>query len=588
MPTDSRGDSLNFVRAGNATCLKSASQVSGIQPGDMVPLATNQPRMVVGAGGDLALMREVAGDSLAIRTESFDNAAWLKRDAGSGGFSPTVTADQAQAPDGGLTMDRVQLAATSATQTSTLEQLGACFTGLDAASVFIRGNASSGTTDLCVRTAAAAYSCTNCSFVSGSISRCTLPNVTAGAVGDLIIGNASAYNGGITRAAADVFLWGAQCDDTSNGMVTSYMPGTGASGGTRAVETPTLPLPLSGLTGFSMSADFTPNSYIFHAGGTAVPMAITDGTLGSTTSPSTYVWLYAATSGGRVAVDTLGVASSGAATIDLFYADLDAGSAFVGSAAFHDGAHLNEAQEGVQANPSGVPGVASVLGTPVFTQVRLGYVSSTLANGFSGIINHVCIDTDYTRCRPAPPTGTTIWLGDSTVDGTCSTPQNPPVQLSRLLGRTVVNAGVGGNTVDQCAARFESTYRHSGAHTLIWTCVVNSTAGGEAGATSAAKAEVVWGEAIDAGMRVMVTGIGPWANSSGWTSGEDTEGRNYNSKASDWILDAGQQFVSFDLLGTGSPLVLKAAFDSCGDKLHPGISGVALEAYLLFDAGVPL
>lgn len=581
VPTGSNGEPLTFTRTGGASCLKSTSQTAGIQPGDMVTVTTGQPRVVFGANGLLGLQQESAGDNTTWWSEGFDHAAlWSK--VGTGAAAPTVTADQAQGPDGGVIADRIQAAATSAAQVSTVEELGGCLTSTTvAASVFVRGTSGSGITDLCVRTAASTYTCTPCSFVATSITRCELPGVTTSTAGDIIIGNASLYNGGTVRSAADFSAVGAQCE-ASQGDVTSYMPAPGSADGTRGLEVADFPAALSGLVGFSMSASFVADSPAYHAGGTAVPMVLGDGTLGDTTAPSTYVWLYSAVTSGRAAVDTSGVAASGASSMDLFFASFDAGTP-INTTVFHTGSFLGECQEGLCAAVQGNPGIASTLGTPVFTRLILGRQSGAASNGFNGIINQVCLDRTSSRCQPAQPTGPTVWLGDSIIYGTGSIPQTPAVQLSRLAGHTIVGAGVGGNTTSQCASRWDSTYRGKYAK-VIWSCAINDIAGGATGATTAANAIAVFNEVRADGATLIATGVMPWDGSTGWTSGKDTEGLAYNSAIQADIVAHGGTYVTTASLGSGSPLTLLSQYDS-GDHIHPTVAGAGALATLVQAAG---
>ena len=582
-PTGSNGQALTFTRTGGASCLKSASQLVGIQPGDMVTVTDGQPRVVVGALGYRGLLRENAGTNTAHFSEAFSNAAWAA--TGVGVAAPTVTADQRQSPDGGLQMDRISAPATAANQQSTvLQRFAGTTSATGALSVFVQGWIDAGTTDLCIQTAAGAWSCAPCAYPQSDagISRCALENVavTTGAdAGTIFIGNATELNGGTIRSAVDLVVWGAQYD-TDNGTITSYMPAVSSSDGTRGQEIADFPAALSGLSALSMSAWFVPNSRVYKAGSTTVSIVLGDGTIGSTSAPSTYVWLYSADSSGQAAVDTAGVASAGFNTWGPFFADFDGGA--IQTAAFETGQFLGICAEGVCAAAAGNPGISSTLGTPVFTRLMLGRAGSTSVAGLNGIISNVCLDKTPSRCLPPKATGPAVWIGDSIIYGTGSIPQTPYVQLSRQAGKTITGAGVGSNTIDLCTSRWESLYKGGGYSTLIWSCAVNSAAAGQTGATMATNVEVVLAEAHALGMKVIVTGIMPWANSSGWTLGENTEGLAYNSALSTYcgVGANGCTYVSTDSMGTGSPLALTVANDS-GDHIHPTVVGAGALATLV-------
>lgn len=214
-PTGAKGEALTFTRAGTATCQKSAAD-TGIAVGDVVALSANQPR-VESIGGFLAFLRESARTNNCPRSEEIDNAAWADEIFGAG-VAPVVTANFALSPRNDLTADRVQFSATSGSDESMRFMGGACGAPC-AVTVYVRGNGTSGTLDLCGGTTG----CGSCSYVAGSFTRCTV----IGVAGALLVGNGSRYNGGVARAANDVILWGFQ-SETAN-YATSYIPTTSAA-----------------------------------------------------------------------------------------------------------------------------------------------------------------------------------------------------------------------------------------------------------------------------------------------------------------------------------------------------------------------
>lgn len=229
-PTGSKGEALTFTRNSSANCMK-GNWSTGIANGDMVTCSTNQPLISPkqDGTGPLGFVYEPARTNSALRSEAFDNAAWTKTN--SVAVAPVVTADQAVAPDGTMTADRVQFAAATGSQYSVITQTAG--TGAHTDSVYIKGNASSGTIDLDCHNGASDQ-CVACAFVAGSWTRCTCSRSSGTPL--LIIGN---YPAGCTtaRSAADVFLWGG--DIESGIYATSYISTTGSSA-TRAASTLTV------------------------------------------------------------------------------------------------------------------------------------------------------------------------------------------------------------------------------------------------------------------------------------------------------------------------------------------------------------
>lgn len=209
------------------------------------------------------------------------------------------------------------------------------------------------------------------------------------------------------------------------------------------------------------------------------------------------------------------------------------------------------------------------------------FVLGSLAAGAysaAGVLSELVIDPSPTRCT-APVID---WLGDSIVAGTGSTPNTPPVQLAPLVGASVINGGVGGNTTAQCATRWTSTYRANGDPSLVWSCAVNDVASGITGAVAAANVQAVVLDALSLGARVTVTSIMPWKNSAGWTAGKQAESDSYGSLMAAWCASGRCTFVDTSSLGGGGgdPDVLAVAYDS-GDHIHPNAAGAGAFAALV-------
>lgn len=357
--------------------------------------------------------------------------------------------------------------------------------------------------------------------------------------------------------------------DEDGAFSTSPIDNTAAVQNVRSPTVFDCPLAITNPASVSLSATMV-TAQSFSAGGGPVPLVLGNGTLGSTTGPNPYVWLYAPLTAGRVADDMSTIATA-VNIYDGFFTPFQGTVSH--NAAYHTGSLIDACQENVCA-----VGSASTLSAFTFTRTLFGRYSAALANQFSGVISEVCVEPSLS-CVPAQQGGPVVWLGDSIVYGNASLPESPPWQLTRLIGKGVVNAGVGGNTIAQCTARWESTYRFAGYQTLIWSCAVNDLVAARTGAAMASDTESVLAEAKAAGMKVIVTGVMPWATSAGWTSGENTEGLNYNTALAAYCAVGanGCTYVSMDNLGSGSPLVILPQFNS-SDFIHPDASGTLLEA----------
>jgi len=247
--TDRDGNAMTFSRTSVATCMK-GSTFSNIQNGDLITCAAGTPRVMYGgrtsADPYLGLLIERAKTNIALGSEEFENAVWTKTN--SVVAAPTVTANQAIAPDNTLTADRVQFAASTGAQYSVITQTTG--TGAFAGSVFIRGNGTSGSFDLDCHNGSA-DSCTTCSYVDSSWTRCSC-TATAGTP-LFIFGNYSA-GCSVARDAADVFVWGGQIEASGALFVSSYMKTTTAATFVRARDFATFPLALQGGFPWSMAA----------------------------------------------------------------------------------------------------------------------------------------------------------------------------------------------------------------------------------------------------------------------------------------------------------------------------------------------
>ena len=369
--------------------------------------------------------------------------------------------------------------------------------------------------------------------------------------------------------------------DEEGETATTPIETAGASGNRTysIIDLPAAMSPTVAGGGFCMSA-IGVTAGPFTAGGTVVPMLLGDGVLGATSAPAVYVWPFANATAGRVAIDTGGVVSAGAATWDPFYSPFSELSTQMGMQ--HTGALIRSCQRDVCD-----VGSASTLGTPAFTRLLLGRRNTTVSSHFTGVIKDVKLGLTAATCTP-PRTGPVVWIGDSIVYGNASLPLDPPSRLTDLQPtRPVFNSGVGSNVIASCGARYNATIAGN-YQTLIWSCGVNDMAAGTAGATAATAAQVFLADARARGMKVIVTGIMPWKNSAGWTAGKQTETVAYNSAMSTWAGANGAFYVPTIASmggGGGDPDVIAVAYDS-GDLIHPNSAG-ALQFATLVSAQSP-
>lgn len=231
-PTGSRGEALTFTRSSAATCTK-GNVLTGIDDGDLVSCAADQPRVMRGGDGSGAkgLMVEVARTNVILRSQEMDNASW-----GNSGTAPVIRADYGTAPDGTQSADAIQFMAIVDGAESGRYQSGLGVVGTGTCSLYLKaappadgGVAVAGSIDL--TTGAAANPCTTCSYTTDSWSRCILSGTISTY---LFLGNESvgACADG-ARTEQNVYVWGVQCE--AGVLAGTYIPTTNAAA-TRTIE----------------------------------------------------------------------------------------------------------------------------------------------------------------------------------------------------------------------------------------------------------------------------------------------------------------------------------------------------------------
>lgn len=333
--TGSKGETITFTRASTGTCTKGDIR-NKISVGDLVVCGNNFPRVMPGAdgGGPLGLDSWEARTNVLHRSSEFDNGvAWFSD--GTGSSVPTVQANAALSPfaDAGMIADLVTFAATGASSESVLGQLRAAATSASI-SIYVRGYSDGGTyadggpqgfgtIDNCSSTGGA-WTCSDCVYERDYWTRCVRER--GAAVDGEAFGNDTVDNGGISRPAQAVYLFGAQAE--SGRPESPYIPTAGASA-TRAVELATFTPAFTFASAGSAAGTLTCTSQggVFDQGANArflfvqaLTSRIFDGTTTLQTSSGTFtpyisnrIWSSWATDGGMtVSNSTISSTTNGA------------------------------------------------------------------------------------------------------------------------------------------------------------------------------------------------------------------------------------------------------------------------------------
>lgn len=378
--TGAKGETLTFTRTGSATCSRQGLAATGIANGDLVTCSASLPR-VESSGGVLGLRVESSRTNDALRSQEFTNAYWQLASGGAPNpGNPVVTADQAAAPDGTISADRIDFASTTGTG------FGVVFAGpfLSTAtswthSVYVRGASGAGTVYV-MATPGGSYNTAACAFVSTSWTRCTVTGTETAANWFLQIGYDLRDGAQTGQGAQSVFVWGAQRENGA--YATSYIP-TVATAVTRNADAASFAVSVPTSSGVCTSATTQVPSLLAYASGAGLYAPMLSQLAGSPSSP--YLWPFTAGAGTSLAIDAAG--SSGVPT--TYSPALDNATLTGRYVAGHNGTSYSYCVN----STCRVNGSSSAWSSPTYQFIRL-----TGAGDHSQIWTNVQVDPAFSRC----------------------------------------------------------------------------------------------------------------------------------------------------------------------------------------------
>ena len=368
--TGAKGETLTFTRTGNATCSKQGLATTGINNGDLVVCAGDQPR-VESSGGVLGLRVEGVRTNETLRSQEINNVVWATTAAGVA--APTITADFATAPDGTTTADRMQIPAcpTAGVDASGVNQTSATIASPSSSSVYLKANSGTPSVSICMYgITTGTRACTQFALNTSTWTRAVVPNVTntGGMNMEIACENRTgSYSGATNTGAADILVWGAQSE--AGAYATSYIP-TAAGSAARNAELASFPLVPSSVVSGSMAVSVE------------LLTTATNGLLSATAAGAF-----------RQSILTLGGSRAYVGGVSLVGPLAALASGGVRRAAmWWDATSTNLILNGTPT--------AGAAGTPAATdRLQIGNYDSTAGTNEPGIYTLICYDPASSRCR---------------------------------------------------------------------------------------------------------------------------------------------------------------------------------------------
>lgn len=368
--TGTKAEALTFTRSGDATCAKQGMAMSGISDGDLVVCTTDQPRVEL-SGGVRGLRVESAKTNVLLRFIDIANATWTDV-----GAPPTIGGGQISPFAGGLSAS-----AQSMDDYSAVLQLGRAQTVTVTAGIahtlscYVKGLTFNQVMLSLDGTTAVFSGLPTTSWTRVSVTDVSSSGVAISA--QLLIGDVVADTGSV--------IWGG-CQVEAGSYATSIQP-TVAAAVTRNAE----------LAGFSVSVPTTagvcaaatvevPSTQAFIGGaGLWAPQVSSGAANANVASP--YMWPYAVTTGGAVAID--GTGSSGAPS--GYNPVTDSLLTLARAVAGHNGTAWAYTYNGTAR----VAGPASTWASPTYSSVKLFAQTTTES---AAIWTRVQVDPSFSRC----------------------------------------------------------------------------------------------------------------------------------------------------------------------------------------------
>jgi hypothetical protein len=564
---------VTTTRAGAANCMKH-NTLTGIQPGDLVSVAANHPR--IGPGGNdggtwFGIYREPETTNLSPSPEDF-SVTWTREPVGL-----SVAANACLAPDGTAHGSLVAMGATSVNGQSIVYKT-ISLSGTHSFSVFAREVGADGgaigsdggaqVTDICHDEDGSTV-CSTCTFTSTGLTRCKFENASTNLTA-LYIGNNSFSNGHVARAAHNLCLWGADLEALET--VTTY-----EKTGRNQEDVTVKALMPSGSSLTLSGAVELPSSY---SGGHRLMTTwnqlspATKQHEALTSTPNLDCVFHDRYTGSHI--DGFSSGSFTASTLNGYSCTYSSPDAVITPCT---GASCNSVIDG------------GILALEEATQI---YVGGPAGSGVepNGVLKGLTISSPVTR---------QIYLfGDSIVLGGTSRVGvygQPEFYIQRVMGNTVGinNQAGGGYTIYQCAAQWQQELNviiDAGTQansTMMVQCGINSRAGPADGGDPAGETflqlTAMLKAAQDAGVRVLGSTILPYCLNAGSVAYVDS----VNSLLNSWGPTNGITIANTfrPLEGPPDSGCLNPTYEAeAGEKLHPNDAGTAIMTQVWISSGL--